>query len=68
MQGQGGPGEGDEHPGPGDRALVVGEPGAASQRYAQGALGLPEPSDGVEVTGPGEQLPDLLVRDLDGVP
>ncbi|GAA4712846.1 hypothetical protein GCM10025782_06190 [Pedococcus ginsenosidimutans] len=68
VQGERGPGEGDEHAGPRHRALVLGQPGAAPQRQAQGPLRVPEPLDGVEVAGPGEQLPDLLVRDLDGVP
>jgi hypothetical protein len=47
---------------------LVTQPIRQVERTPQRAFGVPEPADLVEASGSGQQLRDLVIRDLDGVP
>jgi hypothetical protein len=68
VQGQGRPGQGDQQAGAGRDALLGSQPIRQRKGTPEGAFGVTEPADLVEASGPGQQLRDLVIRDLDGVP
>jgi hypothetical protein len=68
VQGKGRPGQRDEQACPCRDALFVTQPIRQVERTPQRAFGFPEPADLVEASGSGQQLRDLVIRDLDGVP
>ncbi|TPG17316.1 hypothetical protein EAH86_11265 [Pedococcus bigeumensis] len=68
MQGQRRPGQGDQQARTGRDPLLLVQTLRQREGTAQRAFGIAEPADLVEAPGPGQQLRDLVIRDLDGVP